>query len=117
MTNAPDRHFRVDMSDGLVIERLPLGFANGKVRLRFIASGPNFSLGDPPRAIDFMAEFRDRVSIEGVGTSLSYCSGSCVGGEDEQEVGFAYLANGAKSIRLQYVHDGSAVATEVLDVL
>jgi len=92
MSEGRREQFRVEMPDGLVFERLPIGHANGHWRIGFVAFGVNFSTGKPPRATRFLQEFYDRVTIEGIGGELNYRGGDSGGGEGEQEVRMNYLS-------------------------
>lgn len=104
------------MPDGLVIDRLPVGFAHDAWRVAFIVSGANFLAGEPPRAVGFHDEFRNRVTLEGVGAPLLSRGGGGGGGGDEQEMHFTYRNNGVKGLRISYVYEGTVLASEVIDL-
>lgn len=108
--------FRLDLPDGLVIERLPVGLANGQWHLAFVCSGVDFLAGDPARAVHFAHEFRSRVMISAVDGTLDYQGGGSSGGEAEQEVRMRYARSGPTSLEITYLHDGAAVAREVIDL-
>jgi hypothetical protein len=91
--------FRVVMPDGLVIERLPIGSANGHWRIPFVCSGVDFARGNPPRSTEFADEFRGRVSMEAVSGDLDYRGGGTGGGGDEQEVRMHFADNGNEVTR------------------
>ena len=82
------------LPDGLIIERLPVGRANGGWHVSFVCSGVDFLQGVPPRAVHFPSEFRSRVSIAAVTGDLRHLGGGAGGGEDEQEVRMRFADNG-----------------------
>ena len=108
--------FRVEMPDGLVIERLPVGLAHGEWRVAFVVSGADFLSGEPPRAVGFREEFRERVALDGVGAPLVSRGGGGGGSDDEQEVRFNYLDNGLTGVRITYIHEGDVLSSEVVDL-
>lgn len=120
----PDQ-FRVEMPDGLVIERLPVGLAHGLWRVAFIASGADFIVDEPPLA-DFLDSEpprglgfpSDRVTLDGVGAALLESGGSGVaeGSGDEREIRFTYLDNGLTGLRITYTYEGTVLASEVVDL-
>ena len=117
MSQVPRGQFHVEMPDGLVIERLPVGHAHGHWRVWFVAHGVSFATGKPPRAVRFLQEFYDRVTIEGIGGDLNYRGGGSGGGDGEQEVHMNYLDDGLTGFRITYRHDGEVVASEVIDLV
>lgn len=122
MSRTPSGQFRVVMPDGLIIERLPVGLANRRWRLAFVASGVDLFTG-PFRPMDRPAEgvssfqaFYDRVKIEGVGAELNSPHGGAGCDGTEYEYAVAYDDNGLTAFHVTYLHEGSAVASEVLDI-
>lgn len=113
----PPRQFRVNMPDGLVIERLPVGLAHGQWRVSFVASGVNFFEGGRPHAVGFHHEFHDRVVLEGIGSPLDVRGGGGAGGDDEQEVLVHYLDNGVTGMKITYRYNGEVVTTEVIHLV
>jgi hypothetical protein len=116
VTTPRTEQFRVVMPDGLIIERLPVGYAHGHWRISFVCSGVDFGQGDPPRATRFTDEFRARVSIEAVSGDLDYRGGGTSGGGDEQEVHLRFADNGIEVIEITYHPDGATVAREVIEL-
>jgi hypothetical protein len=116
VTRARPNQFRVEMPHGLVIERLPVGLARGVWRVAFVASGADFLAGEPPRAIGFHQEFRERVRLDGVGAPLVGRGSGGGGRDDEQELRFNYLDNGLTALRVTYTYEGTVVASEVVDL-
>lgn len=108
--------FRVEMPDGLVIERLPVGLVHGEWRVAFVVSGADFLSGEPPRAVGFREEFRERVALDGVGAPLVSRGGGGGGSDDEQEVRFNYLDNGLTGVRITYTFEGDVLSSEVVDL-
>jgi hypothetical protein len=105
------------MPDGLVVDRLPLGYANERWRLTFVCSGVDFRRGHPSRAILFSEEFAERVSITAVtGGDFVYAGGGGHGSGSEQDRHLRFSAEGAETIRVSYLCEGQVVASEVLDL-
>lgn len=102
------------MPDGLVIERLPVGLANREWHLSFVCSGVDFFAGSPRRADRFHQDFRDRVTVTGVGADLEWAHGGSDGGDTYMEFQESYAQNGVTAIAVSYLHDGGVVADEVL---
>lgn len=117
VTEATARQLRVEMPDGLVIERLPLGLAHGRWRLSFVASGIDFSEGHPPRLVAFHQEFKDRVAVDGVGGTLENQGSSGGGGDDEQAFSMIFRQNGVSGLRITYLHEDRVFAREVVDLI
>src|SRR4051794_27157255 len=116
--------FRVDMPDGLIIERLPIGKANDAWYLPFVCSGVDFLSRPTP---GFLTEFRTRVWIsdaEWPGWGLESEAGGSSGGDDLQFVWWRYSRQGQGGPRwprgpltaldVTYVHDGATVAREII---
>ena len=117
MNTRRTEEFRVHLSNGLVIDRLPVGLANGQWHLAFVCSGVNFVQGSPPRHVRFAQEFRDTVTIAAVAGSLDYQGGGVSGGWDEQEVRMRYVQNDLTGLVVTYLDGGNTAATEVIDLM
>jgi hypothetical protein len=104
------------MPDGLVVERLPAGLANGMWRLAFVITGPFQPTDRPPEGVSWFQTFYDRVQIDGIGAELNSPSGGSSGGSGEYEYNFIYEDNGLTALRITYLHDGAGVTSEVLDL-
>ena len=116
MPSAPHEQFRIDMPDGLIIERLPMGFANGQWRLSFVAWGAQ-SIWDEwsdtkhrPRGSD---AFRDRIAVEGIGGELDVRGGGSGGSAEEQEYAISFRSDDRTTgIKVTYRHEGIPVSDE-----
>jgi hypothetical protein len=108
--------FHLEMPDGLVVGRLPVGLANGEWRVPFVASGVDFLVGEPPRAVGFSEEFRQRATIEGIGAPLVSRGSGGRGSDREQEMTMRYSQNGLTGLRVTYAFEGRVLATEDVDL-
>lgn len=65
----PRGQFRIQLPDGPIIERLPVGLANGSWRLSFVISGAPSIWDEVDRAKDVSAfdVFHRRIAVEGLG--------------------------------------------------
>jgi len=109
------------MPDGLAVERLPIGLANGQWRIAFVLTGADFlaeRLDFADRHVHWspFRAFDERVRIEALGADLEQTQGGGGGGSDEYEYSFAYQDNGLTGFRISYLHEGETVASEVLEV-
>ena len=116
MTTPRAEQFRVVLPDGLIIERLPVGRANGRWHVSFVCSGVDFLQGDPPRAVRFPDEFRSKVLVAAVTGHLQYLGGGAGGGDDEQEVRMRFADNGVTAVEVTYLDAGTRFAAEVIDL-
>ena len=98
--------------DGLVIDRLPVGYANERWHVSFVCSGVDFAASVPSRASTFPEEFGSRVSIVAVDGTLEYAGGGGHGGRYEQDRHLRFQADGVHSVEVVYSFDGEQVAKE-----
>jgi len=116
MTRAPRDQFTVDLPNGLVIERLPVGFAHGQWRVRFVLSGTE-AVRD--RAEGFMGlahDVEEFVTVEGIGAPLLHRDSAMSGGSDERDLMWTFVGKGLTGMRFTYQFDGDVFATEVIDL-
>jgi hypothetical protein len=116
MTSAPQGQYRIDMPDGLVIERLPLGYANGQWRLAFVTSGAATIWRlwtDPQHRSTGSEAFRDRINVEGLGGALDLRGAGSGGSAEEQEYAMSFRCDeDTTGIKVTYRHDGEVVGDE-----
>ena len=118
--------FRVDMHDGLVIERLPIGLANDHWYVAFVLSGVDSLTSPSP---DFLIEFRKMVVIsdaERPDWVFESEGGGSSGGGDEQFVWWLYSrqAQGGPewppgpltTLEINYLQNGTTLAGEIIDL-
>ncbi len=115
MTSRTDQ-LAVALPDGLIIDRLPVGRANGHWHLSFVCSGVDFNQGHPPRAMQFHEEFRSRVSVAALAGDLVSLGGGGRGDEDEQDMHMRFADNGVTALEIIYTYEGALVASEVIDL-
>jgi hypothetical protein len=110
----PGQH-RVEMPDGLVVDRLPLGFANGLWRLSFVVSGMDLPVHrrHAVRAA-FIRGLYDRIRVEGSNGTIDQVGSGTSGGEHEHQLSMDLRAVGATGLRVSYLQDERVVDTEVL---
>jgi hypothetical protein len=112
--------FRIDMPDGLVIERLPMGYANGRWRLIFVTWGARSIWevwADPQHRLQGADAFRERIAVEGLGGDLDIRGAGSGGGADEQEYRISFRSDDRTTgIKISYRHDGELVGDEDVEL-
>jgi hypothetical protein len=106
--------FQAVFPDGLVIDRLPMGYANERWHISFVCSGVDFAANVPSRASTFPEEFRSRVSIVPVDGALEYAGGGGHGSRFEQDRHLRFRADGVHSVEVVYSFEGEQVAIETV---
>ena len=115
MSIAPAEQFRVEMSNGLVIERLPLGYAHDKWRLCFVTWGAR-SIWKSGRG-SMIDRFEELISVEGVSGLLDRQGTGCGGSGEEQEYAISLRTDASTTgIRVSYHSKGRVVADELIDL-
>ena len=117
--------FRVDMPDGLVIERLPIGLANDQWCLAFVCSGIDFSTRRPPMFFELCMIVRIS-DAERPGWGFESEGGGSNGWDDKQFVWWRYSRKGQggpewppgplTALEINYVQDGTTLACEIIDL-
>lgn len=109
-------HCTVEVADHLVIERLPVGYANGMWRVRFVLSGQEAVRDRDDGSMSLVREVEKIVAVEGVGGPLQHRDSSLSGGNDEVDLMWSFVGDDITGMRFTYRHDGDVVATEVVDL-
>lgn len=115
MSRSLRHHFTVEVADRLVIERLPVGYANGMWRVRFLLSGPDAVRDPNDGSMALVHEVEKIVAVEGVGGPLEYRDSSLYGGHDEVDLMWSLVGDDITGMRFTYRNDENVVATEVVD--
>ena len=119
MAQTPRGQFRIQLPDGLIIERLPVGLANGSWRLRFVTSGAR-SIGaevDHANGVSMTDVFRRRIAVEGLGGVWELGRAGCRGDAEEQEYGLQVVGERVTGLKVTYSHEGETVGNEVIDLV
>ena len=116
MSRSPRDHRTVEIADRLVVERLPVAYANGMWRVRFVLSGPDAVRDRDDGSMSIVREVEKIVAVEGVGGTLQQRDTSLSGGHDEVDVMWTYVGDDITAMRFTYRYDGDVVATEVVDL-
>ena len=115
MSITPAEQFHVEMPNGLVIERLPLGFAHGKWRLCFVTWGAR-SIWKSGRG-SMLDRFEELISIKGVGGDIDRQGTGCGGSGEEQDYAISFRADASTTaISVSYLRKGRVVADELIDL-
>ena len=119
MAKAPRGQFRIQMPDGLIIERLPVGLANGSWRLSFVIWGaPSFwDEVDHANGVSMTDVLRRRIAVEGLGGVWELGGAGCRGDAREQEYRLQVVGEDVTGLKVTYSHKGEAVASEVIDLV
>ena len=72
--------------------------------------------GEPPRVVGFSEEFRQRVTVQGIGASLVSRGSGGRGSDREQEMTMRYSHHGLTGLRVTYAFVGTVLATEDIDL-
>lgn len=106
----------VEVADRLVIERLPVGYAHGMWRVRFVLSGPEAVRGRDDGSMSLVREVEEIIAVEGVGSPLEHRDSSLSGGHDEVDLMWSFVGDDITGMRFTYRYDGDVIATEVVDL-
>lgn len=109
----PGQH-RVQMPDGLVLKRLPLGYAHGLWRLSFVAHGFDLPVHDRAAWSAFCRDLHHLVRVEGTDGEVEVPGAGSGGDDSEHRLSMDVRADGVTGLRVSYVHDEQVVDTEVL---
>ncbi|MDN4161104.1 hypothetical protein [Nocardioides abyssi] len=112
----PGGQFRVEMPSGRIVERLPVGHANGHWHLTFVTSGQNPVLGDRARGVTMRDEFQELIDVAGVDGELEVRGRGCGGDADEQTYTLRLFGSDVTEGRIEYRDEGAVVASEVIDL-
>lgn len=104
-------HHRHTFSNGVVVERLPLGFAAGRWWASFVFAVPGWEGREPP--VDWLAMGRS-AWIQDPDGLLDCVGGSGGGSEREYEHTWELVDHGASRARVGYLEDGDEVGSELL---
>lgn len=114
MNDVPPGQFQTELSDGLRVDRLPVGVARGLWRVRFIVTIlPTAS--DQPRLFPDVAEqFSTDVAVVPLGGRPVGCQGAS-GGGDELEVYYEIPKGTCSGVRVTYRANGGETIGEVIN--
>jgi hypothetical protein len=104
-------HHRHTFSNGVVVERLPLGFAAGRWWASFVFAVPGWEGREPP--VDWVAMGRS-AWIQDPDGLLDCVGGSGGGSEREYAHTWELVDHGASRARVSYLEDGEEVGSELL---
>lgn len=108
----------VELPDGVVVDRLPVGHANGAWHVNFVWSGHDPSFNDAEAWVPFcgFTSTAERLlDISGVGGNLQQVGGGGDGGHEHQQW-LEYKDNGLGALRVSYGEPGAPTATEMIDL-
>lgn len=111
MNSSFNTHSRLALSDGIVVERLPLGFAAGSWWATFVYAAPGWTGREPP--VDWRT-LRRCNRIHDPDGRLEPSSGSGFGSEREFSQTWRLIDRGATRVVVGYSDDGEEVRTELL---
>ena len=119
MANTPRGQFRIQAPDGLTIERLPVGLANGAWRVSFVISGAGSIWGevDPPDGVSLREAFGRRISVEGLGGVWEVGSTGANGDARETEYRVRVVGQALTGLKITYSHKGEGLGNEVIDLV
>ena len=109
MTDFRSQHRHV-LTNGVVVERLPLGFAAGRWWATFVYAAPDPNGGQP---VDLRHIGRS-VWVSDPDGLLEFASGAGGGGEREHEYVSELVDQGASQARVSYLEGGEEVGSELL---
>lgn len=109
MTSFQGYH-RHTFSNGVVVERLPLGFAAGRWWASFVFAVPGWESREPP--VDWLTMGRS-AWVQDPDGRLDCTGGTGGGSEGEYEHTWELVDHGASRARVSYVEDGAEVGSEV----
>lgn len=119
MAKTPRGQFRIQLPDGLIIERLPVGLANGSWRLSFVISGAPSIWDEVDHANDvsMFDVFHRRIAVEGLGGVWELGGKSSDGNGREAEYRLEVVGEGVTGLKVTYSHKGETVGSEVIDLV
>lgn len=114
VTATPESQFRVVLSDGLRIERLPAGFGAGRLWVTFVLSGIDFFGG--VRLSDGRSAWENRqfVAFEGPDGPPSILGGGGGGDHAVQHRLYELEAGDMDFLRLTYLEHSRSIASETI---
>jgi hypothetical protein len=112
VASTPAGQFQVVLSDGLRIERLPVGFGAGRLWVTFVLSGIDFFAGSQLPDGRHPWESRQFVTFDGPDGPASIVGGAGGGGDAVQHRLYELEVDDVTSLRLTYLEDGRSIATE-----
>jgi hypothetical protein len=104
-------YHRHTFSHGVVVERLPLGFAAGRWWASFVFAVPGWEGREPP--VDWLTMSRS-AWVQDPDGRLDCAGGTGGGSEREYEHTWELVDHGASRARVSYVEDGAEVGSELL---
>lgn len=119
MAKTPRGQSRIQLPDGLIIERLPVGLANGSWRLSFVISGAPSIWDEVDHANDvsMFDVFNRRIAVEGLGGVWELGGRSSDGDGSEAEYRLEVVGEGVTGLKVTYSHKGETVGNEVIDLV
>jgi hypothetical protein len=119
MATTPLGQFRIQLPDGLIIDRLPVGLANGSWRLSFVISGARsiWDEVDHANGASMRDAFTRRIAVEGIGGAWELGRAGSNGDAIETEYRLQVGGEGVTALKVTYRHQGATVADEIIDLL
>jgi hypothetical protein len=108
----------VELPNGVVVERLPVGYANGAWHVTFVWSGHDPSFDENKDAVPFCrfgSTAEGLLAVSGVDETLERVGGGASGGH-EHEQRLEYQDNGLRALRVVYGEPGAPAATETINL-
>lgn len=123
MTSRPGQ-FHVEFSDGLTLDRLPVGLAVGTLYVPFVITGRDWRFLLPGEPYWLSRELDARLRITASGADLRHSGGGGGGGDAVQTHTYEFrgldqspiLGEALLGLRVAYLFDGEAVAEEFIDL-
>ena len=108
----------VELSDGIVVDRLPVGHANGAWHVAFVWSGHDPSFNEDEDLVPFTGfglTAQRLLRISGIDGNLQQVGEGANGGH-EHELRLEYQDNGLGALRVSYGEPDAPTATETIDL-
>lgn len=111
-------HFEVRLSDGMRIDRLPVGWAAGHWWINFIFSEGNFRAGAQSRSARMWDEIPEILHLEGEHGRITLPPTASGDGGSDGDIYWAHyeFKDDLQMLRISYLDGGAKVASEILDL-